>query len=194
MNLGRNRVQLELGATQRWFGHKPFMRSARIGAIVSHPLGGRTLLRLSGSAALVDNQINDLQDGKSYSAQISAERAFSATTGIAASFGIDRASLRDTGYSTTGWRMGLTGWRDVGRTTHSARIELGRLGADQRLLLFPDKRGDHYLRLSLGATFRQLQFRGFAPVARFSIERNRSSVELYDYRRTRTELGFVHAF
>ena len=194
LNFGRNRIQAEIGLTQRWFGQKRFMRSARVAAIVSHPLGRRTLLRLSGSAALIDNQINDLQDGKSFSGQLSAEHALSATTGIVATLGADRASLRDPGYSTTGWRAGLTGWRDFGRVTLSAGIEFGRLHADERLLLFPDKRKDRSLRLSLGATFRQLQFRGFAPVMRFSIERNRSSVAFYDYRRTRTELGFVRAF
>ena len=194
LNLGRSRVQAEVGVTQRWFGQKQFMRSARVGAIVSHPLGRRTLLRLSGSAALVDNQLNDLQDGKSFSGQLSAEHALSATTGLAASLGIDRASLKDPGYSTTGWRAELTGWRDFGRVTLSAGAEFGRLHADERLLLFPDRREDRFLRFSLGATFRQLQFRGFAPVARFSIERNRSTIAFYDYRRTRTELGFVHAF
>ncbi len=192
--LGRTRLQAELGLTQRWFGQKRYMRAARLGAIVSHPLGHRTLLRITGSAALVDNQLNDLEDGKSFSGQLSAEHALSATTGIAATFGMDRASLRDPGYSTTGWRAGLTGWRDFGRVTLSAGAELGRLHADERLLLFPDKREDRSFRLSLGATFRQLQFRGFAPVARFSIERNRSSIAFYDYRRTRTELGFVRAF
>ena len=30
--------------------------------------------------------------------------------------------------------------------------------------------------------------------ARFSIERNRSTVEFYDYRRTRSEVGVVRAF
>jgi len=31
-------------------------------------------------------------------------------------------------------------------------------------------------------------------VVRFSIERNRSTVAFYDYRRTRTELAIVRAF
>ena len=66
--------------------------------------------------------------------------------------------------------------------------------ADERLALFPDKRSDRYSRLSLGVTLRQLQFQGFAPVARFTIERNRSTIEFYDYRRRRTELGIVRAF
>ncbi|MFL6764626.1 MAG: surface lipoprotein assembly modifier, partial [Sphingomicrobium sp.] len=194
LNLGRNRLQLEVGATQRWYGQKPFMRSARIAGTLSHPLGSRTLLRLGGSAALIDNQVNDLQDGKAYSAQVGLERALSPTTGLAASLTIDRQSLKDPGYSTTGWRGGLTAWRDMGRVTLTAGVEFGRLRADERLLLFPHKREDRYTRFSIGATFRQLQFRGFAPVMRFSIERNRSSVEFYDYRRTRTEIGVVRAF
>lgn len=194
LNLGRNRLQLELGATQRWFGQKRFMRSTRAAATLSHPVGSRMLLRLSGSAALVDNELNNLQDGKSFSGQVGIERALTATTGVAASFGIDRLSLKDPGYSTTGWRGGLTAWRDLGRMTLTAGAELGRLHADERLMLFPHRRSDRYSRVSIGMTFRQVQFRGFAPVARFSIERNRSSIAFYDYRRTRSEIGVVHAF
>jgi hypothetical protein len=191
--LGRDRFQMELGATQRWYGQKPFMRSGRTAATFSHPLGSRTLLRLSGGASVVDNQMNDLQDGKTYSAQLAIERALTSTMGVAVSAGIDRQSVKDAAYSTTGWRGRLTGWRDMGRVTVSAGVELGRMNADERLLLFPEKRADRYSKLSIGATFRQLHFRGFAPVARISFERNKSNVEFYDYRRTRTEVGIVRA-
>ena len=194
LNLGKSRIQLELGATQRWYGQKPFMRSARVAATVSHPLGRRTLLRLSGSAALVDNQRNDLQDGKDYSAQFGIERALSATTGIAASFGLNRESLKDPGYSTTGWRGGLTAWREMERVTLTVGGELGRLHADERLLLFPHKRADRYARLSLGASVRRLSFHGFAPVVRLVVERNKSTIAFYDYSRRRVEFGFERAF
>ena len=194
LNLGRNRLQLEIGATQRWYGLRPFMRSARLGATLSHPLGGRTLLRLSGSAALIDNQLNDLQDGRSFSGQARIERALGTTTGVAASLGVDRQSLKDAGYSTTGWRSGVNVWRDLGRVTFTAGVEFGRLRADERLLLFPERRSERYSRFSLGATFRQLQWRGMAPLMRFSVERNRSSIAFYDYRRTRTEFGIARAF
>jgi len=192
--LGRDRLQLELGATQRWYGQKPYMRLARLAATFSHPFGSRTLVRLSGSAALVDNRVNDLQDGKTYTGHIDVERALTPTTGIAASVDVARESLDDPGYSTKGWRAGLTAWRDMGRMTLTLAGQIGRLHADERLLLFPDRRSDRYSRLTLGATFRQLQLNGFAPVVRFSLERNRSSVEFYDYRRARTELGIVRAF
>ena len=88
----------------------------------------------------------------------------------------------------------MTGWHDLGRMTFTATAELGRVHADERLLLFPDRRNDRYARLSLGASFRQLQYGGFAPLLRVSVERNRSSIAFYDYRRTRTEIGIVRSF
>ena len=192
--IGRNRVNVEAGVTQRWFGQKPFMRSARLGATVARPVGRRMQVRLSGSAALIDNQLNDLQDGKFYSGEVSVERALSATTGVELSASATRQALRDPGYSTTGWRLGLLGWHDLGRMTFTAGAEFGRLHADDRLSLFPDKRADRYSRLSVGVTFRRLSFQGFAPVTRFVIERNKSSIAFYDYSRRRTEFGFVRAF
>ena len=194
LSLGRDRLQLELGVTQRWFGQKPYLRSARLAGTYSHPLGSRTLLRVSGSAALLDNRLNDLQDGKGYSGQLQLERALTPATGVAASIALDRQSLKDPGYATTGWRAGLSGWHDVGRMTFTAAAEVGRLHADERLLLFPERRRDRYARLSVGASFRQLQYAGFAPLLRFSLERNRSSIAFYDYRRTRSEIGVVRAF
>jgi hypothetical protein len=193
-SFGRDRLQVELGATQRWFGQKPFVRSARLAEVFSHPFGSRTLVRVSASAALIDNQLNDLQDGKSYWGQLQLERALTPATGIAGSFSLDRQALKEPGYATGGWRVGLSGWHDVGRMTVTLAGEIGRLHADERLLLFPDRRRDDYARLSVGASFRQLQYAGFAPVLRFSIERNRSSIALYDYRRTRIEFGIARAF
>lgn len=191
---GHDRLQLELGANQRWFGQRPYVRSARLAGTFSHPLGARSLLRLSGTASLVDNQLNELEDGKSYWGKLQIERALTSTTGVAASFAIDRQALKDPGYATKSWRAGLTGWRDLGRITFTATAEFGRLHADKRLWLFPDRREDHYARYSLGASFRQLQFAGFAPLLQFSVERNRSNIAFYDYRRAQTEIGIERAF
>lgn len=194
ISVGRGRLQIELGATQRWYGQKPYIRSERLAATVAHPLGSRTMLRLSGSAARLDNLINDLQDGKSYWARFQLERALTPTTGLAPSVSFDRQALKEPGYATRGWRAGLTGWHDVGRMTFTAGVEVGGTRGDAKLLLFPEARKDKYSRLSVGASFRQIQYGGFAPVIRFSIERNRSNIAFYDYRRTRTEFAMVRAF
>ena len=194
LRLGSNRIAVEAGLTQRWFGQEPFIRAARLSASWSRPLGTRTQARLSSTVSLVDNRLNDLQDGKTYSGKLEVERALSATTGIAANLSFDRQALNDPGYSTSARRVGLLGWRDLGRATVTLGANFSRLKADERLLLFPSKRSDRYSSFSIGATFRQLGFGGFAPTARLTVERNRSTLEFHDYSRTRTEFGLVRAF
>ena len=194
LRIGRSRVNVEAGATQRWFGQKPFIRSVRLATTLAQPLGRRTQLRLSAAAAIVDNQLNNREDGEQYWGDASVERALSATNGVALTGSLARQSLKDPAYSTTSWRAGLLGWQDIGRMTLTAAAQYGRLHADERLVLFPEKRSEQYYQLSLGATFRRLTFHGFAPVARFTIERNRSSIAFYDYKRTRSEIGVTRAF
>jgi tetratricopeptide (TPR) repeat protein len=191
---GRSRVQLELGATQRWFGQDPYLRSARVKGTWTLPVDRRSQLRIGASATLNDNQQNDLQDGKRFSAELAFERALSASMGAALTLSADREVARDPAYSTRGWRAGVMAWRDIGRTTFTAGVDFGRLRADDRLALFPDKRSDRYYRLSLGATLRQFTFAGFAPVTRLVIERNHSTIEFHDFKRTRTEFGVVRPF
>ena len=194
LQIGSSRINLVVGATQRFYGQKPFLRSGRLGASAAIPFGRLSQVRLVGTAALIDNQVNDLENGKTYSGQVSFEHALSPTTGVALTGSATREALRDPGYSTRSWRVGLLGWRDIGRVTLTAEAQIGRLGADERLSLFPDKRKDEFSRLTIGATFRRLGFAGFAPVARFVIERNRSTIAFYDYRRMRSEMGIVRAF
>ena len=194
MFVGRSRLQLEVGATQRWLGQRPSLRAARIKGIWTRPLDRRSQVRLAASASLNDYAGNDLQDGKRLSADVSYERALTQDMGLALTVGLDRDLARDRAYSTRAWRTGLTLWRDVGRVTLIAGAEFGRLRADDRLALLPEERDDRFYRLSLGSTFRQFTFAGFAPVTRLVIERNRSSIAFHDYRKTRTEFGLVRPF
>ena len=194
LRLGPSRLNLELGATQRWYGLKPFTRSIRAGATWVQPIGALTQLRLDGSLSKIKNWLNLLQGGRSYSARLSIEHALSQTLGVGINLSTNRLAARDDGYSTTGWDVNGLAWRDLGRATITAEIGFGRLRADERLVLFPHKRSDRSLRFAVGATFRQLTFGGFAPVARLTIERNRSSIEFYDYKRVRTEFGITRAF
>jgi hypothetical protein len=149
---------------------------------------------MTGLAALVDNRLNDLQDGKNYTGALQLERSFTPTTGLAANLSLSREALKGPSYSTWSWRAGLSAWQDIGRMTFTASAEVGGLRADERLILFPERREDRYRGVSLAASFRQLQYQGFAPLLRLSVERNRSSIAFYDYRRTRTEFGIVRAF
>ena len=194
VHLGPIRVNLETGATRRWFGLKPFEDSLRLEANAAIPAGRRSLARLRLGVAKIDNKLNDLQDGQLWSGEIGLERALTSRSGVGVTLWGSRARLSDPGYSTTAWRATLLGWHEFGRATAHASASFGRLEADERLSLFQDKRNDRSWRLNAGATMRQLQVGGFAPFMRLSIERNESSIAFYDYRRRRVEFGFVRAF
>ena len=194
LRIGRGRVQAEAGAGQRWLSSEPYLRYMRIGVTGTRPIGSRAQARLQASAVWQDNRLNDLQDGRGLSISGSLERALGERTGMIVRGGVDRFTARDAAYSNSGWRVGVGGWRELGRTTVFANAELGRSKYDDRLQLFPETRADRFGSISLGATMRQLTFEGFAPLVRVTIEQNRSNISIYDYRRVRTEFGIARAF
>ena len=191
---GRTRLTAEAGIGRQWYGMKPYQRSLRVSASASRPVDSVSYLRLDGSLRWLDNHFNDLQDGQGYSLNARYERSLSPGLMIATSAGIDRFKASDAAYSTHGWNAGISAYRNIGRITLSAGVDVGRLHADDRLLLLPQARRDRLTRISFGSVFRQLTFAGFAPVTRLIIERNRSTVEFYDFRRIRTEFGISRAF
>lgn len=188
------RFTLEAGLGQRWYGMKPYQRHLRLSGSATRSLGATSQLRVDGSLRWVNNAVNDLQDGRGITAGLRFEKALSQSTSITVNLVADRFKAEDDAYSTRSWAAGLTAYRDLGRMTFSLGAEIGRLKADDRLSLLPEAREDRLTRFSLGAVFRQLTVAGFAPMTRIIVERNRSSVEFYDFKRTRTEFGVSRAF
>jgi len=107
---------------------------------------------------------------------------------------VARAGAQTNFYRDNAFNMGLTFYREVGRMTLTAGAEYGRLEADDRLAILPQSRRDKLTRVHVGAVFRQLTVAGFAPMTRLVVDRNRSSLEFYDYKRTSTEFGVSRAF
>ena len=192
--LGPVRLSAEGSAGQQWYGMKPYQRSLRLAVSAVAPIGPVTQLRVDASARHADNRLNDLQDGRGVAAQVALERALSPSLVVAGSLGVDRFKAEDAAYSTRSWRAGIAAHREVGTMTVSLGLDIGRLKADDRLQLLPQARSDRSTRLSIGAVHRRLTVAGFAPLTRIVIERNRSTVEFYDYNRVRTEFGIARAF
>ena len=192
--VGRTRLTGEAGIGRQWYGMKPFQRSFRLSASAARPIDSVSQLRLDASVRWIDNRFNGLQDGRGYSLRARYERALSADLLIAVSSGFDRFKATDAAYSTRGWNAGVSAYRNVGRMTLSAGVDVGRLKADDRLALLPRARADRLMRLSFGAVVRRFTVAGFAPVTRLVIERDRSTVEFYDFKRVRTEFGISRAF
>ena len=188
------RVSVQAGVGQRWYGMDPHQSQLRLSASATKAIGAVSQVRADAAFRLTDNKLNDLEDGRGLTLAARFERSFSPTISISAFVTADRFEAKDQAYSTRSWAAGVTAYRDVGRMTLSLGAELGRLKADERLFLLPEAREDRHTRFSLGAVFRQFNFAGFAPMARVVLERNRSTVEYYDFKRTRTEMGISRAF
>jgi hypothetical protein len=173
---------------------KPYQRSMRLNGSVVASLDKVSQLRLDIGGRWVNDHLNDLSDGSGRTLVGRYERAISQQLAVVASGSIDRFKARDDAYSTWSWSAGLSAYQELGRMTLNAGVEIGALRSDDRLQLLLDKRDDRVRRLHVGAVFRQLTVSGFAPIARVVVERNRSSVEFYDYERIRTEVGISRSF
>jgi tetratricopeptide (TPR) repeat protein len=191
---GPDRVTPAIGTTMRWYGGQRYAWTQTAAIDWLHPIDRLTEFTVSGSAARVKYRTNPLQDGHLFDLSISVERSLDRQSGIGGSAGGTRQTARDPGYATVTGYLSIFGWRDVGRATLFANLGLRRTEGDARLLLFRDRRREWLYQASLGATFRNLSYRGFAPLVRLRYERNVSTIGLYDYQRTAADFGIARAF
>lgn len=194
ISIGSSRLTAEVGARRQWLGGSPYEDAIRVGVDLRRPVGRTTLARGGFTMSRIDNKYNNLQDGRAISANLGIEQALGLRSGMGLVALTDRTDLKDPGYSTQSWRLQWFGWRDAGRTTITATASIGRLKADERLSLFPERREDRYRSISLGAQFRQIVAQGMSPFVRLSWEENQSSVGIYDFTRRRIEFGVARSF
>ena len=194
LSLGRTRISAEAGVAQQWFGMNRFQRTMGVSGSIVHRVSPTSQLRFEPGLRWTNDQINDLRDGRGLSASIRYERALSPRLVVAVRVSADRYKAMDDAYSTRSWLLGMAAYRDMGRMTLTASADFGRLNADDRLLILPQARSDNFTRVSVGGVFRHLTIAGFAPLFRATLERNRSTVAFYDFKRSRTEFGVSRAF
>ncbi|HEX4694428.1 surface lipoprotein assembly modifier [Sphingomonas sp.] len=192
--VGHDRLTPAAGPTWRWYGSQFYARTDTIALDWLHPLGRRSQLTVSGSAAHASYRLNPLQSGGLFDVSAGIEHAIDAKSGIGGGVGATRQAARDPGYSTIAGYANAFGWRDFGRVTIFGSASVRRTEGDARLAIFTDRRRETLYQMATGATIRSLTFHGFAPVVRLTYERNVSSVGLYDYHRLAADLGVTRAF
>lgn len=193
-SIGRDRLTPSAGRTWRWYGGPLYATTDTVALNWLHPIGQRAQFTVAGSAAHASYTRNPLQSGGLFDLSLSGEYALSRSGGVGGSIGVTRQDARDPGYATTAGTLGAYAWREAGRTTLFASATLRRTVGDARLFLFPERRKDWFVQLSAGATLRRFTVQGFAPVIRIGVERNVSTVGLYDYSRLTTDFGITRAF
>jgi hypothetical protein len=189
-----NQLTFSAGPSRRWYGRRLFSTTVGGGVSWQRPVGKRGQVRLDGNVAHVTNRRNALQTADDFTLSTSFDRAFSARFGGGVqAFGF-REAARDPGYSLAMGGASAYLFRELGRTTLVGTVGYSHLEADARLFLYPNRRVEDRYNASIAATLRALHLGSFAPLVRLKWERNRSSIEIYDYRRVVAEFGVTSAF
>lgn len=194
VRIGDDHVSLEVGKAWREYGGSRYSETWTITLSDVHTIDRRTRLRASASMGLVDNARNRLQDGRSYSFGLSGERELSPARSIGIWLLHDRQDLRDPGYSTTFNEAGIYAHQRFGWSTVTGAISYGRLQGDERLSIYPRKRGEDLYQARFSISVPRLEVAGFVPFLHLLATRNRSTVELYDFDRLRFEISLARAF
>ncbi len=191
---GTDRIGFSAGPAWRWYGLKPYTVTFAGSGWWQHPMGKRAQMRVEGGVGKVTNRLSALQSGMSYVLSASFDRAYSARFGGGVQISGDREAAHDPGYATTSGGASVYAFRELGKTTLIANLGYSHLEADSRLFLYPRRRIDDRVIASASVTFRALRLGEFAPIMRLSWERNRSTIEIYDYKRLSGEVGITAAF
>jgi hypothetical protein len=194
LTLGRSRIRLGVGPSYRLYGAHPFTIAVNTTVDWLHPLGKRAQIDLESDFSKVTYKTNALQDGDVFGETLSVERAFSARAGAKLSVFGQRTTAADPGYATANGGASILVWRELGKTTVYATATESHLESDARLFLYTDRRIEWLTRGSIGATFRQIQVKGFSPLIRINYERNASTVGIYDYHRLSADMAITRAF
>lgn len=191
---GKDRIYLGGQLSRRWYGGQDYNRVLGLSGKWIHPAGKRSQLTLESSLAWDKNQLNPVQDATIVQASLGYDRSFRASTGGGVSFFGRRSVARDPGFSLTSAGAGAYVFREFGPATAVLNVEHSRLEADERLLLYRDRRQDDRFAAGLSLTLRSLRLGAFAPMAKVRFERNGSTIEIYDFNRLSGEVGITAAF
>ena len=190
---GRDRFEPSIGRSYRWFGGDRYATTNTLSLGWRHKAGLRAQIDGTITVGKANYARNDGLDGWIYDVSLRYERALSSNDGASISLSAQRQASVDPGYATKSGGLDALYWRQMGALAVYGTVGLHHLGADQRLLLFPQRRMDWIVTATAGASLNR-SIAGFTPLIRASYTRDRSTITLYDYTKFRVELGLSRPF
>ena len=194
IHFGRNKVSPTIGRNLRWYGGEHYSTTDSASVNWQRTIGRTSLLEAEVSTGRADYKFNPLQDGWVHGLTLAYERSLSPTFGARVSLSGQRQTAKDAAYATRSGGGSLLAWKQFGAFNTFASVSAQRLKADERIFLYPDVRKEWWLSASVGATLRQITWKGFSPLVRVTYERNNSSLTLYDYDRLGATFGITRTF
>lgn len=191
--LGQTRLRPAALVSRRWYGGRRYVDSYGGTFNILRPLDRRSQIEAEATVLHGDYRTS-AQSGTLYDANVTYDRAFDARTSGRITTRATRQDARDPGFATRSGGLDLLAARKWGRQTVFLQLGLSRTRADARLFLFPERRRDDRWDGTAGLLLRQWRLGDLSPVVRVTRTESRSTVGLYDFRRTRLEFALSREF
>lgn len=192
--LGKARFRPAALYERRWYGGDPFASGIGAQAELLAPLGKTTQIDVLGSRVHQRVAKNSGQDGWRTAVSADITRSLKEGTTIRATlrYGsldarVESESLRQLG---TGLLVAHE-WRPV---TLFGEVDYTRTHGIEPLFLFGKTRHDARLDFTGGAIFSRANLGGFSPLVRLIYTRSNANIALWNYQRTRLDIGFTRSF
>jgi outer membrane protein len=192
--LGKALVRPAVLYERRWFGGDPYSTGTGGQLELLAPLGLKTQLGLSGSYVHQKIARNSGQDG--WRTAVNADLTRSLDAGTTA-----RVSLR---YASLDARVNPESLRQLGgglllvkqsrSLTLFGELDYTRTHGIEPIFLFGKTRRDDRWDMIGGAIFNRASIGGFTPLVRVTHSDSRANIALFDYRRTRLDVGITRSF
>jgi len=192
--LGQTHIRPAVLYERRWFGGDAYSTGVGGQFELLAPLGAKTQLGLAGAHVRQTTAKNSGQDG--WRTALSADLTRGLGAGTSA-----RVSLR---YGALNASVNPESLRQVGGgflLAHEARpltlfgeVDYTRTHGIEPLFLFGKTRHDQRWDVIAGAIFNRASFSGFTPLMRVTHSDSSANIVLYDYRRTRLDVGITRSF
>ncbi|MEO6433533.1 MAG: porin family protein [Sphingomicrobium sp.] len=188
------RLRPSLTVERRWFGGHGYELGYGGQLGWQTALGTRSVVEVGASHIHQSIDRNRFQSGWRSNLNLSLSRSLGRSSTVRGTVRWAALDARAKPESLHQWGVdGLVATR-AGSVTLFGEAGLTKTRGLAPLFLFGKARRDHRIDLSAGAVFSTLSLGGFAPLVRVSHSRSSANIVLYDYKRTRLDIGFTHNF
>jgi hypothetical protein len=192
--LGKVRLRPAGLFEKRWYGGDSYSTGGGGQVELLAPLAADTQLGVSGSYVHQDIAMNDGQDGwrTAVGADLTRSLGGGVTTRASLRYGSLDARVRPESLRQFGGGLLLA--RQARALTLFGELDYTRTRGIEPLFLFGKTRRDRRWDMVVGAIFNRVSIAGFAPLMRLTHSTSRANIELYEFTRTRLDLGLTRSF
>jgi hypothetical protein len=179
---------------RRWFGGDLYARGWGGDLALLAPLSDRSQVELRVSRVKQDIRPNRGQDGWRTAFDIAFTRVLGARTTAQVALRHGRLDARFKPESVRLWGGSLLLAYQGKSVTLFGEAAIAKSRGEAPLFLFGERRRDTRVDLSGGAILTQARLGGFLPVVRLSHTDSTADIVLWDYKRTRLDVGLTRSF